>query len=365
MATSVMMVRPRLEPGGAAEHIALLGRGLHEAGIEVLLATASGNGADTLREAGVEILHASLAPSSPVNLLVGAAQLARLVRRRHVSVIHSHHRFGNLVGKVVSRLVGVPLVVTVHEFRYNQRWLGKLLAGDRTIAPSAALARHLESHYGFDPRTTVVIPNAIPLGSLCPETASHAGKPGGTDRQPVVGYLGRLSVEKGARYLVESIPLAEKECPGTKYQIFGDGPEEQQLRELAKRLKISDSTLSFRGWNDPREAMRESDIVVIPSTEEAFGYVALEAMRESLPVVASAVGGLPEVVADGESGLLIPPRDPAAIASAVCALLKDPELRLRFGRRGREILEERFSLEDMVRSTIQVYESVLGHGLAS
>ena len=183
--------------------------------------------------------------------------------------------------------------------------------------------------------------------------------------QLVVGYLGRLSVEKGARYLVESIPLAEKQCPGTRYLVFGDGSEEHHLRELAKRLDISDSTLSFRGWCDARDAMRQLDIVVVPSLEEGFGMVALEAMRESLPVVASDVGGLPEVVAHGESGLLVPPRDPPAIASAVCRLLKDPELRLRFGRRGREILEERFSLEDMVRSTIQVYESVLRHGLAS
>jgi len=356
----VMMVRPHLEPGGATEHIALLSQGLREAGVKVLLATAGGKSEEALLEAGVEIIHARLAPSSPSNLLTASAQLARVVRSRHVSLIHSHHRFGNLVGRLASRLAGVPLVVTVHEFRHNKRWLGRLLAGDRTIAPSAALARHLRSHYGFDPETIAVIPNAISVKAAKPRVAGVKARQGELKDALVVGYLGRLSAEKGVRYFVESIPLASRECPGTTYVVFGDGPEEHELRTLANRLRIDDTTLSFRGWSDPLEAMDGLDIVVIPSLEEGFAYVALEAMRASLPIVATRVGGLPEIVADHESGFLAPPRDPAAIASAVCALLRDSEMRIRFGRRGRTILEERFSLEAMIRATLRVYESALG-----
>ncbi len=255
------------------------------------------------------------------------------------------------------------MIVTVHEFRYNKRWLGWLLAGDRTIAPSAALALHLRTQYGFDPETIAVIPNAIPLkaamAGAAGENANHAER----KNTLVVGCLGRLSAEKGVRYFIESIPLASRECPGTKYVVFGDGPEEQDLRTLAKRLRIEDATLSFRGWCDPLEAMDELDVLVIPSLEEGFPYVALEAMRASLPIVATRVGGLPEIVADHESGFLVPPQDPAGIASAVCALLRNSEMRIRFGHRGRTILEERFSLEVMIRSTLRVYESALGQAL--
>jgi glycosyltransferase involved in cell wall biosynthesis len=363
MATSVLIVRPRLEPGGATEHITLLSRGLREAGVKVLLATAGGKCSDALREAGVEIIESRLAVSSPANLFIASAQLARVVRSRRVSLIHSHHRFGNLVGRLASRRAGVPLVVTVHEFRYNQRWLGKALAGDRTIAPSAALARHLHSHYGFDPGTIAVIPNALSIDEDNPCILGRLPPNRDSKEALAVGYIGRLSAEKGVRYFVESIPLAAKECPETRYLVFGGGPEEDELRVFARRLNIGDSTLSFRGWCDPREAMAGLDVVVIPSLEEGFGYVALEAMRASLPVVASSVGGLPEIIADRESGLLVPPRDPAAIAAALCALTRDPEMRLRLGRRGHAILVERFSLERMLRATIQVYESVLGHAL--
>jgi glycosyltransferase involved in cell wall biosynthesis len=356
----VLMIRPRLEPGGATEHIDLLCHGLRQVGIEVLLATHGGASAHTLGQAGVEILKSRLSPSSPWNLLIASAQLARIVRRRGISIIHSHHRFGTLVGRLVAGLTGVPLLVTVHEFRHSHRRLGRALAGDVTIVPSHALARHLQSHYRFDPDTIVVIPNAIPVEAG--EPAGQRARRGQSSRALAVGYLGRLSVEKGVRYFVESIPLAARQCPGTRYLVFGQGPQESELRELAKRLNLGESILSFRGWCAPQEAMEEVDLLVIPSLVEAFGYAALEAMRASLPVVATSVGGLPEIVADHESGLLVPPGDPAAIASAVCALLNDPDMCLRFGRRGRAILEERFGLEGMIHATIRVYARVLGQG---
>lgn len=358
------MMRPVMNRGGATNHILLLTQMLHREGVEVLLATSGGQSLAALREAGAEIIHCNLAPSSASNLVIASAQLARVVRNRHVSILHSHHRFGNLTGKLASRLTGVPLVVTIHEFRHNWRWLGKTLAGNRTIVPSAALARHLQNHYGFDPATISVIPNAVAARENDPGAARRP--PGNRDSNKglVVGYMGRLSPEKGVRTFIESIPLVTGKHPGTGFLVFGDGPEHDELQALAKRLSIGDTTLSFRGWCDPREAMDALDVLVIPSLEEGFGYVALEAMRACLPIVASSVGGLPEIIADRESGFLVPPRDPAAIAAALSALIADPDMRLQFGRKGGAILAERFSLERMIRATIKAYESVLGHALA-
>jgi glycosyltransferase involved in cell wall biosynthesis len=172
---------------------------------------------------------------------------------------------------------------------------------------------------------------------------------------PVVGLVARLSPEKGVDVLFRALT----ELPGVTAIVAGEGPARGDLERLADELGLSER-VRFLGWRDDVDAViRSVDVLALPSRNESAPIAIVEAMLGGIPTVASDVGGVPELVLHGETGYLVPPDDPHALAAALRRLLDDPELRARFGARGRELAEERHDPAKSARMFEAIYRELL------
>jgi glycosyltransferase involved in cell wall biosynthesis len=173
---------------------------------------------------------------------------------------------------------------------------------------------------------------------------------------PIVGVVGRLELEKGHPTLLEAWPHVLREVPGAYLVIVGEGSRLDVLHEIAARIEILHRVV-FTGRRDDIPAVTAAlDVAVLPSYREAQGLTILEAMALSRPVVASNVGGIPEMIAHEQTGLLVPPHDPPALAAAIVRLLRDHQLADTLGRNGHDLIHDRFSIEVMVRAVSTLYD---------
>lgn len=349
----ILHMRPRLELGGVSAHMALLSEGLVQRGHHAAVATSGGEALATIKALGLTIgICPSLYPSDVLNLLLSVLRINLLARTGGFDIMHSHHRFTTTVGYLVSRITGIPLIATIHEFKLNHRGLSRFWTGQAAIVPSRALRDHLIAHYNLPTERVHVIHNAVKF----PPVDKHSPLRDGSLR---IGYVGRLSPEKGPRYFLESVPLIRQFVPEACFFVIGSGPDEQALRSQAALVGLAPDQVFLGHRTDIPTQLCALDIVVIPSLAESFSLVALEAMHQGRPVVASNVGGIPEVVQDGETGMLVAPRDAPALARAVCRLAADPALRQSMGARAVAVAQSAFSPDRMVEETIMVYERVM------
>ena len=175
----------------------------------------------------------------------------------------------------------------------------------------------------------------------------------------VIGTAGRLTEVKGHVYLIQAFARLINDFPNIRLEICGEGPNRAALEAEARRMNCADA-ISFLGWrNDYPTLALGWDMFVLPSIEESFGIALLEAMSTGLPSIASKVGGIPELLVDGVTGWLVPPRDVSALASRMRQLLNDQEGRLRMGHMARHRARDQFSLQRMAKKVEAVYDSVL------
>ena len=291
-------------------------------------------------------------------------RLARLMKRDRIDVIHTHLSTASLLGAFAAKLARRRSVAHVHGlntatcFRYS----------DTIIAVSEKVKAHLMVQ-GIDAKKIRVVHNGVDLVRFQPIDAREAKIGLGYDPdEPLLGVFGRLSSEKGQRVAVEAMFLIVKDPSTTlphkgrgfadaRLALVGEGRDREDLTATAEALGISGS-VSFTGFmQDVREMMSACDVVIVPSSRgEGFGLVAVEAMALQRPVVASAQGGLPEIVIPGETGLLVPPNDPQALADAVEKLLDDTELARSLGVKGRARVEERFALGEQMRKVLSILD---------
>jgi glycosyltransferase involved in cell wall biosynthesis len=216
------------------------------------------------------------------------------------------------------------------------------------VAVGDAAARAIERDVGLPPESIRTIHNGVPELELDPVLRMATG--------PVVGTLARLDIGKGLDVLVAALA----KLPDVVAVVVGAGPEEVRLRDLARRTGVSDR-FEMVGWRErPRDFLPTFDVFVLPSRAEGLPLSIIEAMLAERAVVATRVGSVAEVVVDGETGLLVPPDEPAALAEAIASVLGDDERRQAMGRAGRELARRAFSVEVMARGYEQLYADITG-----
>jgi glycosyltransferase involved in cell wall biosynthesis len=180
------------------------------------------------------------------------------------------------------------------------------------------------------------------------------------DREAIViGGIGRLDPVKGYDSLIQVVARLVAEFPNVILALAGSGPDRERLNRIARESGI-ESRVRFLGFHaDVRPVYQAFDVFAMPSLSEALPYAVLEAMASGLPVVGTIVGGVPEIIVPGETGLLVPPRDPNALAESLRILLRDAGLRARMGTAGRERVMRHFHERDMVRRTMDLYRSMV------
>lgn len=356
---NILMMRPQMNLGGVESHIQLLVRELVARDYIIGLATGGGATVGVVRQAGATITVLPLYPSTPVHLIRSVLSLCSYVRTHRVDLLHSHHRFTTIVGRAVSSIMKVPLVVTVHEFKQDRRWLASTWTGTVTITPSTALRDHLQAFYGVPRYRLCVVPNAVDATPyIDPMRQIALRKELAYDPSvPWIGFIGRLAPEKGCKFLVEAMPGILQRHAGARFVIAGSGPDAVNLRRQVHGLGLEANCIFVGERSEIAELLELMDVIVIPSLAESFSLVALEAMRAERPVVASSVGGIPEVVRDGETGILVPPQSSQALGAAVAELLDSSEKRSRLGLRGRQVFLEQFVPSVLAERTLAAYRT--------
>jgi glycosyltransferase involved in cell wall biosynthesis len=354
---NILFVRPRVDLGGASRHMRSLAAALAGRGHPVALATSGGDWQSHF--APLPVYQIPLYPSTPVHLVLSAARLIRIVRQEDIQIIHSHHRFATLVGRVVSRLTGVPLVGTVHEFKMNWRWLSRLWLAPWVCAPSEALRAHLIRFNGLAPdRVEIVRLGALPI-SLDPAAVDRLRHLIGDGfNGPIVGYVGRLAPEKGVDTLIRSLPTVFRACPDAHVVIVGDGPERRALEGLAESLDVTDHVRWMGEQADASLLMTAMQVIAAPSRTENFSLTIAEAMAAARPVVACDVGGIAEMVTDGVTGFLIPSEDTSLMAQRIIGILADPSRAEAMGVAGQRKTAE-WSPARAAEITEQLYQRAL------
>jgi glycosyltransferase involved in cell wall biosynthesis len=288
------------------------------------------------------------------------ARLARAVRRLRPDVLHTHLVHADFHGLPAGRLTSVPLLVsTKHGF--NPFRGGKAFAAaDRAVARladvhvaiSTGLARYLAEREGFDEKSFEIVHYGIAPGQ----------PPPAPPRAPRLAVVGRLIPIKGHVVLLDALVRVRREVPEVTLELAGDGPLEQELRATVERLGLAGCVTFLGRVAPPTPVYERAEILVVPSLGEGFGMVALEAMERGRAVVASDVGGLPEIVEAGVTGLVVPPRDAPALADAILELARDPARAAAFGAAGRERALSAFSQDRCTERIEQLYRTALETG---
>lgn len=338
-------VLPRLDRERVDLHVCFL-RGEHPAAVG-------------LRQAGVRPTFLGRGKWDPRALL----DLVRLIRRYEIDIVHAAGVKGIFLGRAAARRTGAAAVVHLHDIQPANLPLMTALRctsdwSHRVLAVSDAVARFAVDVFGERSERVEVLYNGLNVSEFArPEPSARKrlreqwGVPADA---PLAAVTGRLVPIKGHDVLLRAWPGVLERLPGARLIMVGDGPERPRLESLVRDLEL-DGTVRFVGWRqDIPEVLAAADVVVQPSLAEGLGYSILEAMAAGRPVVASAVGGMTEVVADGRSGLLVPPSDPAALADAVSRVLEDPALAERLVAAGRVRAGE-FSNDAHVRRLEELY----------
>ncbi len=357
---------PRLVSGGTQRHLLEVLKFLDRGRFLPLVISAKRGGelGRAIEACGVELVQLDLGER------VMSADMVRCVRRtaavfreREVDVVQCFQWRPALIGMAAARLARRGRIVagrrSVPVERGGRALLEELVVrlADRVVVNAEALRPR-----GAAARRTDVIPSGVDTDLFRPRpegrTAARA-RLGLTATHPVVGTVGRLETRKGTAVLLEAAArLVKKELPDLRVVVVGDGPLRDELRALAAQLGIGDRVLMLGDRSDVPDVLAALDVFVLPSRTEGMSNALLEAMAAALPVVATAVGGNPEVVSTETTGVLVPPDDMMSLADAILRLATSPTLAAQLGAAARRHVEERYGARAMVRRLETVYMAV-------
>ena len=344
-----------------------------EAGVQVEVACAAGSGlAVQARERGVVVHELDFAPQ---RLARAVGELRALVFSRQIEIVQGTGYLTNLLTRRAVKGLDVKLVNAVHvEPRASvanggskATAMARMLADwasagrvDRFVAVSQAVADAVAAQLKLDPSAVTVIRNGVDAEAVRSAAMGVIGGKLPCGDGPLVGTVGRLEPVKGTGDFVRAAAPVLDRMPDARFAIAGSGTNESRLYTVAAAVDVSHRLQILGHVSAVARFIDALDVFVMPSLSEGLGIAALEAMALGKPVVATDVGGLPEVVVDGETGLLVPAGEPTSLARAIVQLLEDPERARAMGAAGRERVEREFTLTRMGREWLAVYEELIG-----
>lgn len=337
-----------------------------------VLCPSEGLLSERLRKIGIPVIPLEIPRLfSPAAML----RLIRLFRQHQPDIVQSHGARPNLYAALAGRWVQVPIIVsTMHNSLYDYPispvrrslyLLGERLTfalSDRMVCVAEALAQDLIERSGRDPRKVQVIHNGVDLKAFDPQNVdrSKARREFGLeDETPLIGIIGRMTPQKGHLDLLTALVQIKGAIPTVKALIVGDGPLRAELVQYARAHSLEDCCVFTGMREDMPTIMGALDVVALPSRSEGLPFILLEAMAMGKATVATRVNGVSEVVEDGVTALLVPPRTPDMLAQAVISLLTNRELGSRLGAAARRQVEERFGLDRMMREVETLYAELL------
>ena len=379
MSLRVLHPITRLTLGGSSENTIASCVALDRAGYQCLVATSfresDASSLDDARRRGCRVVDipALGREIAPLGDLAALAELVRSIRRERPAIVHTHTSKAGFIGRLAAVIARVPAVIHQphgHIFygyysprrtavftaleRMAARWTDRII----TLTDRGA-AEHLARDIGRAEQY-VTVPSGVPTAELratAPPRGEARARLGLDPDAFVVVGLGRLVPIKGFDLLVRALPAVAEQVPSARVLLVGDGAERQRLEAVAASLDVTRQLRLAGETLDVAAYLAAADVVAVPSRNEGMGRVIVEAMALGLPVVATAVGGIPDVVTDGECGRLIAPEDVDALSAALIELGRDPALRRKLGEAAMQRAEA-FSTSVAREKLLAVYASL-------
>jgi glycosyltransferase involved in cell wall biosynthesis len=361
--------------GGSQTHLTQVFRFLDRQRFEPVLYCLAGEGVllDNVRALGVPVVT----PAAGLGfkgqaLLARIAAMTRSLRQQHVDIVHTYLLRANLVGTVSARLARVPVVLCSKRGCHERRGLALVSArignamSDRVTANSQAVRDFVHANEGCPREKMVVIPSGIDTVRFRPlPPAPFKARLGLPEERTIVGTVTRMRVRKGVEEFIRAMGRVCAARPDVHAVIAGEMHLDDALQALVRSLRLDERLTLLGRRSDIPEVLSAFDVFVLSSHGEGMSNAILEAMAMEKPVVATDAGGTAETVRHGRSGLLVPPRDPEALAGAITEVLAQPGRAREMGRLGRRIVDEGFSAHAMVRQMEALYlDLAAARGLA-
>lgn len=377
----VMRIIARMNIGGPATHVTLLNEGLTSLGYECLLVT----GMETDREGTLkdEVAARNLSMKIIPNLgreislnqdIVTLLKLYQLMRQWQPDIVHTHTAKAGFIGRIAARLAGVPLVVhTFHGHVFHgyfgqmktrffielEKFCAKL--SDRIITISDRLKTEILEFGITHPEHIQIIPLGLELNRLnavCQTNRFHQ-EFGLTPEIQLVGAVGRMVPIKNLHLFLDAAAIAHQQNPQLRFILVGDGELRKELENHAEKLNISQAVI-FAGWRrDLAQVYADLNAVVISSDNEGTPASLIEAMAAGCPVISTSVGGVPDFVKNGETGRLVPPRDPAALAAAILNLFTEEKKTEQMAQTAKNMALKQYNSERLVADIDRLYQTLM------
>jgi glycosyltransferase involved in cell wall biosynthesis len=295
--------------------------------------------------------------------------LHRLMKEKHIHIVRTHRYRSNFYGRLAAFLTGVPVIVaSVHDNyrtdkRPARRMINRMLSiiTDKIVAVAEDIKKDIIRYDKIDPSKIIVIPNGTDLERFNPEGnfADIRKEFSIKESDIVVGFVGRIVPAKGLEYLIDALSYLKEDPNNIKLLIIGEGSILARLHEQAKEKKVYDSIIFTGRRRDIPDILSCIDIFVMPSIAEGLPNSLLEAMAMGKPIVATEVGGIPEVIKNGFNGLLVSPRDHRALAMATKGLIGNGQLAAKMGQAARDLVLDNFSIRAIAQKWQSLYLSIL------
>jgi glycosyltransferase involved in cell wall biosynthesis len=368
--TRILHVIYSLEIGGAEMDLIAKAKVLVERSsyyIAIVCLLRRGELAEEVEREGIQVIGPVMSGKSDIRVI---PWLLRAMRSGRFDIVHTHMFASNLLGRMAAILAGVPVIIsTVQLIAEREKWWEILLdrvlqsGTDMMIASSEAVRRSFIRR-GIRPAKIVVIHNSVDLarfGAVDREAARRATRQafGWDEGHFVVGTVARLERIKGLDYLIEAAKTVAEALPEARFLVVGDGPQREDLLGRVRHLELGERCIFAGLRSDVPQILPAFDLFVLPSLSEALGIVAIEALASGVPVVASRVGGVPEVVIHGKTGLLVPPGDAAQLAQAILRMAANPAKARQWAERGQKRVRQMFDVNRLAEAQGGLYQRFL------
>ena len=369
----VLNVVPTLMCGGTENQFMTLARMLDRMRFDVEFACLRrwGGFVDELLARNIPLTEYPVSTFRSLAAIGQQARLTRHIRRRRIQIVHAYNFYGNVFATPPARLVAPVVIASIRDRAPYLTTMQKRVQryacqfADCILVNADAVKDWLISD-GYDASKIAVIRNGVDLARFdnLPSKVNLRRELDLSDHTPVVGVVSRLTRLKGLEHFLEAAAIVRSRIPAVRFVVVGEtSPMDRgylgELQEYAARCGVA-GHVTFTGLRGDVPAMLAGFTVsVMPSLNEALSNVVLESMAAGAPTVATRVGGTPEALVDGVTGILVPPADSAALAEAIVHLLRDPQLAAHLGRAARARIADHFSVRRMVRATEDLYTDLL------
>ncbi len=359
----IVQILPELNSGGVETGVVDLTARLIKFGHQSVVISNGGELVKQLEAGGIKHYTLPVHSKNPFVMLWMIPAVKKIIKDEKVGIVHARSRVPAFIGYYAARQSGAVFITTCHG-HYSKRIFGLSPVmgwGKFVIAISQVIAKHMMDDFGVPYRRIKLIYRGVDLEKFKYKEPDESAK-----REFTVGIVSRLSPIKGHTFFLRAVSKAIKSFPRLKVLIVGDASPDklkykQKLEEMVRRLGLERHVEFLGRRNDIPEILSRLDLLVLATTtQEGFGRVIIEAFACGIPVVATSVGGVTEIVRDAENGLLVPPEDSQSMAEAVVKLLKDRKLAKELAQRARKDVEEKYNLDKMAEETVKVYEEAFG-----